>query len=166
MTCPRMPCGFEPPALCISCVIEAVWAQTPPRQRERLDLKGPQDRLLGARPACLPPQALLMVAEGIRLAAARSEDFHPLRRRQVQGRGDQEAGRLLAGPLHDKDVYGDLGTTDRPTAPELCVLKPPRAAIRPRQAALPGRGPVGIRLRRGDPCPPMCVLALWHAAWR
>jgi hypothetical protein len=73
-------------------------------QGNQLDLEEPQDRLLGPGAAFPYAQALLVVAEPIFLPETRGPGFAHLPGRQLQGRGHQEPGLLIARHFDHEDV--------------------------------------------------------------
>src|SRR5207247_3259307 len=80
-----VPRRTEPPVHLPGC-LQPELGQPQQAQRQPLRLAGPLDRVLGPRPALLPTQPLLEVAEPVLLPEPRREQFDHLQARQLQGR--------------------------------------------------------------------------------
>jgi hypothetical protein len=149
-----IPLRFAPPGTSSLDLIEVGLQQPPHGQRDQLDLKGPQDRLLRPGLAFLHAQAWLVVTESIVLPEARGPGFHHLRGRQIQSRGDEAPGLRVPRHLDNQDMHGDLRPADRPAAPELFALEAPRSGRDPGLAGLPAYRPVYMMWGSRDPGSP------------
>src|SRR5262245_27714044 len=163
-TRPRLalvPRRVEPPTVPLR-LLQPELQQPQQRHRQQLQLGGPDDRVLRPRPALLPPEPLLEVAEPVLLPEAGAEQLHQLQPAQVAGTADD--GETLAVPLHlgDDRLDLDLVAGDRPEAHHLLVPDVPPPPVQPRPALLPAAGPApALPWRRQPPAPlgPRAALA-------
>src|SRR5262245_24928735 len=170
-TRPRLalvPRRVEPPAIALR-LLQPGLQQPQQRHGQQLQLGGADDRVLRPRPALLPPEPLLEVAEPVLLPEPGAEQLHQLQPAQVAGTADD--GEALAVALHlgDDRLDLDLVAGDRPEAHHLLVADVPPPPVQPRPALVPAAGPApALAWRRQTPAPlgPRAALARRRPAAR
>src|SRR5271157_4458341 len=102
-----------------------------PQQAHRhpLRLTGPLDRIGRPRPALLPAQPLLEVAEPVLLPEPRREQLHHLQPRQLHRRGHQGEPLLVSLDGGDDHLDRHLPAQDPPQADDLLPTDCPLSAV-------------------------------------
>ena len=134
---PRRP---EPPAH-LSRRLQPKLQQPQQAHRHPLRLAGPLDRVGRPRPALLPAQPLLQVAEPVLLPEPRREQLHHLQPRQLHRRGHQGEPLLVALDVGNNRLDWHLPAQDSPQADDLLPTDLPLPAVDEGGSDLPLRVP-------------------------
>src|SRR5262245_15740278 len=121
-----VPRWVEPPRITL-CFLQLELQQPQQRHRQQLQLRRADDRVLRPRPALLPPEPLLQVAEPVLLPEARAEQLQQLQPGQLARAADEREPLLVALDLGDDSLDLDLVAGDVPQAHDLLVPDVPPA---------------------------------------
>src|SRR5205823_8391169 len=145
-----------PAAALLPLPLEQAQQRPQQRQRQPLDQERPRHRRLGPRAHLLHAQPLLVVADRVLLAVPRRVCRQHLRRRQVQGAGDDEP-RLAAVPLdlEGEDVHRHVRPAHRPQALDLPPAEAPPPPVDERLPRPPRHAPPPVLARRRQPPAPL-----------
>src|SRR5271166_558220 len=151
---PRRP---EPPAH-LPGRLQPELQQPQQAHRHPLRLAGPLDRIGRPRPALLPAQPLLQVAEAVLLPEPSREQFHHLQPRQFYRRSHQGEPLLVSLDVGDDCLDRHLPPQYPPQADDLLPADRPLPSVDEGGPELPLRLPPAPLARRGQPLTPLGLL--------